>query len=118
MIETANQNREQLKKKLLPIMDTMDLLNGKWRVIIMTTLYISGKMRFNEIKRIIPTITSRMLSKELKYLEEHQIVSRSTKNTVPITVEYELTKYGMSLDKVFIAITDWGTKHRHKMMKE
>ena len=105
-----------IAQKLLPIMDTMELLNGRWKIIIMTTLFIGGKMRFNAIKKSIPKITGRVLSKDLKFLEEHQIVTRTVKDTAPITVEYELTDYGRTLDPVFQALTDWGIKHRKKII--
>ncbi|NJO00954.1 MAG: helix-turn-helix transcriptional regulator [Bacteroidia bacterium] len=101
-----------ITRKLLPVMDTMELLSGRWKIIIMTTLYIGGKMRFNEIRSSIPKITGRALSKDLKFLESHQIVVRTIKDTYPITVEYELTEYGNTLDSVFKALTDWGVNHR------
>ncbi|MDN5215006.1 helix-turn-helix domain-containing protein [Fulvivirgaceae bacterium BMA12] len=108
--------RNEIQKKLLPVMDTMELLSGRWRIIIMTALYLGGKMRFNEIKRNIPKITGRVLSMDLKYLEENKIVSRTVKDTAPITVEYELTAYGITLDSVFEALADWGNKHRKKII--
>ena len=106
----------EIAQKLLPVMDTMDLLSGRWKIIIMTTLYLGGTMRFNEIRKSIPRITGRVLSKDLKFLEQHQIVTRRVKDTSPITVEYELTEYGLTLDSVFKALTDWGIKHRKKMI--
>ena len=104
--------KTEIGKKLLPVMDTMELLSGRWKIIIMTTLYLGGTMRFNEIKNSIPRITGRVLSKDLKFLESHKIVSRTIKDTSPITVEYELTDYGRTLDDVFKALTDWGINHR------
>lgn len=97
-------------------MDTMELLSGRWKIIIMTTLYLGGKMRFNEIRNSIPRITGRVLSKDLKFLESHKIVSRTVKDTSPITVEYELTEYGKTLDSVFRALTEWGINHRKKII--
>lgn len=75
-------------------------------------------MRFNELKANIPHITGRVLSADLKRLEENKIVTRTVKDTAPITVEYELTEYGKSLDKVFTALTEWGIKHREKIFTE
>ncbi len=106
----------EISKKILPVMDTMELLSGRWKIIIMTTLYLGGKMRFNEIRKSIPRITGRVLSKDLKFLEEHKVISRTVKDTSPITVEYELTDYGKTLDTVFQALTDWGVKHRKKII--
>lgn len=108
--------KSEISQKLLPVMDTMELLSGRWKIIIMTTLYIGGTMRFNEIKNSIPRITGRVLSKDLKFLESHKIVSRTIKDTAPITVEYKLTEYGKTLDPVFQALTDWGMNHRKKII--
>ena len=108
--------KTEITQKLLPVMDTMELLSGRWKIIIMTTLYIGGTMRFNEIRNSIPRITGRVLSKDLKFLESHMIVSRTVKDTSPITVEYALTDYGETLDPVFKALTDWGVKHRKKII--
>lgn len=108
--------KTEISKKLLPVMDTMELLSGRWKIVIMTTLYLGGTMRFNEIKNSIPRITGRVLSKDLKFLETHKIVSRTVKDTSPITVQYELTDYGRTLDDVFKALTDWGINHRKKII--
>ncbi len=83
----------------------------------MTALYVGGTMRFNELRGNIPRITGRALSLDLKFLEAHDIVSRTIKDTSPITVEYELTDYGRSLDPVFRALTTWGQKHRNRVMR-
>lgn len=110
------ERKDEIFRKLLPVLDTMELLSGRWKIIIMTTLFIGGKMRFNEIKKSIPRITGRALSLDLKFLESHQIVSRKVMDTYPITVEYELTPYGYTLDSVFQALTDWGIEHRKKII--
>lgn len=106
----------EVAQKLLPVMDTMEILTGKWKIIILTTLYLGGKMRFNEIKNSIPKITGRVLANDLRTLEENHIVLRTLKDTSPITVEYELTAYGKTLDTVFEALTDWGMQHRKKII--
>ncbi|MEO0903006.1 MAG: helix-turn-helix domain-containing protein [Bacteroidota bacterium] len=108
--------KTEIGKKLLPVMDTMELLSGRWKIVIMTTLYIGGTMRFNEIKNSIPRITGRVLSKDLKFLESHTIVSRTIKDSSPITVVYALTDYGKTLDSVFKALTEWGINHRKKII--
>jgi DNA-binding HxlR family transcriptional regulator len=108
--------KEEVAQKLLPVMDTMELLTGKWKIIILTTLYLGGRMRFNDIKNSIPKITGRVLANDLRNLEENQIVLRTVKDTSPITVEYELTAYGNTLDTVFEALTDWGIQHRKKII--
>lgn len=100
---------------VLPIRDTLDLLSGKWKLPIIGALTF-GKKRFNELDREIPKITPRMLSKELRDLEMNQLVTRKVYDTKPVTVEYELTEYGKSLDKVLDALKEWGLEHRKRIM--
>ncbi len=99
---------------VLAINDTMNVLNGKWKLPIIGSL-LYGKKRFKELEREIPKITPRMLSKELKDLEVNGIVIRTVYDTIPVTVEYELTKSGNSLNTVLDAMIAWGLQH-HKMV--
>ena len=99
-------------------MDTMDLLSGRWKFVILLALWFGGKMRFKEIQRNIPKITGKVLSKELKDLEEHGILTRTVYDTAPISVVYELTEYGKTLDKVILALRDWGVNHRKKVFSK
>ncbi len=103
-------------KHLLPLMDTMELLSGRWKFVILLALWFGGKMRFKVLQRTIPGITGKVLSKELKLLEEHCILTRTVYDTAPITVEYELTEYGKTLDKVILPLREWGVIHRKKMI--
>lgn len=96
---------------VLAVNDTLNVLQGKWKLPIISSL-IFGKKRFKEIEREISKITPRMLSKELKELEVNGIVTRTVYNTIPVTVEYELTKSGRSLDDVMDAMIKWGLQHR------
>ena len=70
------------------------------------------KYRFNELQKKIPHITPRMLSKELKELELNGVVKRAVYNTVPVTVEYELTSSGFRLKELIAAMIQWGVAHR------
>ena len=99
----------------IPIRDTLDLLSGKWKLPIIGAL-ITWKKRFKEMERQIPKITARMLSKELKELEVNQLITRTVYDTTPVTVEYELTPYGHTLQDVMIALRDWGVKHRNRII--
>jgi DNA-binding HxlR family transcriptional regulator len=101
---------------ILPVRDTLDIISGKWKLPIMGALMF-GKKRFKEMERDIPKITARMLSKELKELEENELITRTVYDTKPVTVEYELTPYGKSLDKVFLEMQLWGEQHRKRIMK-
>ena len=100
---------------VLAVNDTLNVLQGKWKLPIISSL-IFGKKRFKEIEKGIPKITPRMLSKELKELEVNGIVTRTVYNTIPVTVEYELTKSGSSLDDVMDAMITWGLQHRKRII--
>jgi DNA-binding HxlR family transcriptional regulator len=101
--------------RLLPVTDALEVLSGKWRLPIMITLSF-GPKRFSEMAKEIPNITDRMLSKELRELETHQLIKRTVYDAVPVIVEYSLTPYGSSLDDVILALYNWGSQHRKRIM--
>jgi len=102
-------------KMLLPVRDSLDILNGKWKLPIIIALSYGSK-RFKELQREISGITAKALSKELKDLEVNQLVKRAVFDTKPVTVEYTLTDYGQTLDKVIIELRNWGVKHRKRII--
>lgn len=104
-------------QRMLAIGDAMDVLGGKWRIPIVGALSFGGKMRFTDLLRSIPGIGAKMLSKELQDLEANQLLTRTVKQTKPITVEYEMTPYGLTLNNVICEIVSWGVSHREKIMK-
>lgn len=116
MATKAKQHGAECGKFLLSVRDTMDILNGKWKIPIIGSLRF-GKKRFKELQRDLDGITAKMLSKELRDLEINQLVVRTVYDTKPVTVEYEITEYGRTLDKVLFEIADWGAKHRTTMMR-
>lgn len=99
------------------IRDTVDFFNGKWKLPILGAL-MGGKRRFSEMEKMIPKITPRMLSKELRDLELNKMVKRIVYNTIPATVEYEITPYGKSLDTICMAMYQWGIEHRKKIINK
>jgi DNA-binding HxlR family transcriptional regulator len=112
-VEEPCGNQHEL---LMGMHDAMDVLTGKWKLQLLGTLIFRGKMRFMDLLREMDGIAAKMLSKELHDLEMHQLVTRTVKETKPITVEYEITEYGKSLQPIIIEITKWGTFHRKKIM--
>ncbi|PBQ30256.1 transcriptional regulator [Sphingobacteriaceae bacterium] len=106
---------EQCQKALLPVNDALDVLSGKWKIRIILSLTF-GKKRFKQIQRELPGITPKMLSKELKELEMNQLVDRNVYDTVPVSVEYELTTYGKTLRPLIGELGEWGAKHRKKII--
>jgi len=97
---------------LLAIRDTMELLSGKWKIQIVGILLKVGRMRFMDLRRVVGKISPKMLSKELQELEQNKILVRTVMDTRPITVEYELTAHGKTLEGVILSIESWGIGHR------
>ena len=100
---------------VLAINDTLNVLSGKWKLPIIGSLMFDKK-RFTEIQRNIPKITPRMLSKELKELEMNRIITRTVYNTIPVSVEYELSPSGKSITDVLDKMVDWGIMHRKSVI--
>jgi DNA-binding HxlR family transcriptional regulator len=105
----------QCVKMILPVKDALDILNGKWKLQIILSLTF-GKKRFKQMQREIPGLTPKMLSKELKDLEINELASRNVYDTVPVSVEYELTPYGRTLRPLIEELHKWGTKHRKRII--
>ncbi|AQU80893.1 MULTISPECIES: helix-turn-helix domain-containing protein [Planococcus] len=85
---------------------TIDLIGGKWKLMILWYL-INGSKRFGELKKSIPTISQKVLTEQLKELESSRIISRKVYPTVPATVEYSMTDYGESLIPLIHDLCDW-----------
>lgn len=100
---------------VLAINDTVNVINGKWKLPIIASLSF-GKKRFSELEKEISKINPRMLSKELRDLEANGIVVRKVYDTIPVSVEYELTVSGQSFKEVMTTMLLWGLKHRERMV--
>ncbi|WP_240723594.1 helix-turn-helix domain-containing protein [Flavobacterium sp. J27] len=96
------------------IQDTLYVVNGKWKLVILSILVNSGTKRFGELSREAG-ISPRILSKELNELEMNQLVTRKVCDTKPVTVEYTATPYAETLKEVIIAMIRWGENHRKKI---
>jgi DNA-binding HxlR family transcriptional regulator len=111
------RDHKQCQGMLLPVRDALDFLSGKWKLPIIISLSF-GTKRFKEMAAEIEGITDKMLSKELRDLEQNQLVKRTVYDSVPVRVEYSLTDYGSSLDKVIMELRSWGAQHRKRIMKK
>ncbi len=100
------------KKELMAVHDAMDVLNGKWKISIISSICFYSKRRFSDILNDVSGISNKMLSKELKELEINRLISRTVLNTQPITVQYQLTEYGLTLQGIISDLADWGINHR------
>jgi DNA-binding HxlR family transcriptional regulator len=99
---------------IVAVKDALYVLNGKWKLPIILALS-GGPMRFKELQRTVEKITPKILSKELKELELNDFVTRKVYPTVPVTVEYKLTGYSNTLNKVLSELRDWGLQHRKRI---
>ncbi|QMW02241.1 winged helix-turn-helix transcriptional regulator [Spirosoma foliorum] len=97
------------------IQDTLYVVNGKWKLLILSILINEGTKRFGELARA-SGISPRILSKELHELELNQLVSRQVCNTKPVTVEYSSTDYAGTLKEVIDAMIHWGQNHKRKIV--
>lgn len=118
MTTKKNELSDSCRKSVQGVRDTQDLLNGKWKTSIIAALYNNGKFRFMDLGRHIDGIAPKVLSKELKDLEMNHLVKRTVKDTMPITVEYELTPQGKSLNKIVEAMGEWGIRYRKAVLKK
>ena len=87
---------------------TMGIIGGKWKTVILFHL-IGGKLRYNELRKSMPTVTERTLSLQLKALEEDGLIKRKVYyKKPPLKVEYTLTDFGKTLIPIVQSIADWG----------
>lgn len=105
--------KETCAKAKLAIRDTMDIVGGKWKLVLISVLR-SGAKGFNELSREAG-ISPRILSKELQELEINGLVSREVCPTKPVSVRYALTPYSETLHEVLAAMEKWGHMHRKKI---
>lgn len=96
----------------------MQTLNGKWKFAVLYVLLDKGTLRFKELERAIPDISTRMLVKELKFLEAQKVITRKAYATVPPKVEYSLTEVGKSIKPVIESISAWGTAYAEVITKD
>lgn len=104
--------------KIQAISDSMSILSGKWKFHIIGTLIEGNKLGFMDLMREVKGIGTKMLSKELKDLEMNHLVSRTVKNTKPITVEYTLTPFGETLAPLINELANWGINYRQFVHNE
>ncbi|MFK0522691.1 winged helix-turn-helix transcriptional regulator [Paenibacillus illinoisensis] len=95
-----------------PVEYTLDVIGGKWKGVLLYHM-IEGPIRFNEFRRICPTITQRMLTLQLRELEEDGVVHREVYPQVPPKVEYSLSEFGRTLVPIIMEMKIWGEKHKN-----
>lgn len=94
-----------------PVETTLTLIGDKWKVLILRDL-LSGTKRFGELKRSIGSISQKVLTAQLRDMEENGIVDRKVYAEVPPKVEYSLTAVGQSLKPILDAMGNWGESYK------
>lgn len=113
-----NDQQQDCNASLQAIADTFYAIGGKWKLQIIIAL-VEKPRRFNELQRVLETITPRILSNELKELELNSFITRKVDHSLtPALVQYELAEYSKSLSDVIQSIISWGTAHRQKIKND
>ncbi len=112
LIDCSSAN--SCKETTLALNDAIELLGGKWKILILQKLSF-GNMRFKDLQEMVAGISPKVLSGELRELEQHQFVTRTVNSTKPVTVSYALTQHAEEARPVINALLEFGAKHRSKI---
>ncbi len=107
------QNPSQCK-----VVVALETIVGKWKPLILLQLMFGGTRRFSELKRLMPDITQRMLTLQLRELEEQDLIQRVVYPQVPPKVEYSITEYGKTLMPILHEMHKWGVAHLEHMAEK
>ena len=104
------------KERALALRDAVELFRGKWKFYILKNL-APGALRFTDLQKKTK-ISPKVLTRELKDLEQHMLITRTVKKTKPATVEYTVTEYARDIRQVMEALIAFGEKHRKKIKEQ
>lgn len=102
-------------KAMRCIKDALEAVEGKWKLLIIYAL-CGGAKRFKELSRDVVGISDKILTSELKHLQENKLIKRTRTDEPTITIQYELTAHGRSLNKVLFELWNWGSAHRGEVI--
>lgn len=103
--------------EICPVRNVIARFGNKWALLVILILSENKVLRFSELKKMIPDVSSRMLSSTLRTLEADGLVSRKVYPEVPPKVEYSLTETGLSLVPFNVQLTEWAQKHMKSIVK-
>lgn len=95
-----------------PVATTVQLIGNKWKLLLIRNLIYSGKQRFTDFIKTIPSISKKALTDNLRALEEDGLIEREVFAEVPPRVEYSLSPLGMSLKPILDAMSEWGKEYK------
>lgn len=99
-----------------PVEACLEVIDGKWKGVILFHL-LEGTKRFNELKRSMPKVTQRMLTRQLRELEADGIIQRKVFGEIPPRVEYSLTELGKTLEPLLRMLQKWGSDHLDEIIR-
>ncbi|GFM82615.1 transcriptional regulator [Pseudomonas cichorii] len=95
----------------------LDQIANKWSIMILTRLG-DGPVRFNELQRLLGTVTQKSLTEALRRLERYRLISRQVISSSPVAVQYEVTDLGRTLEVPVSALVRWAEQHAAEMMQD
>lgn len=119
---TAAQKRANAKVEYdaflagCPSRQLLDRISDKWVALVLAALAAEGPMRYSRLSRRLAGISQKMLTQTLRSLERDGLVTRTVTPTVPITVEYDLTPLGASLQQVMLELKNWAETHMDQVL--
>ncbi|WP_322907103.1 helix-turn-helix domain-containing protein [Paenibacillus campi] len=111
---TEPNDQQPIKKYKVGVEAALEVMGGKWKPLIIYHL-INGSKRTSELRRLIPEITQKMLTTQLRALEKDDIILRNVYGEIPPRVDYELTAYGRGLKPALDLLCYWGEQHLDKV---
>lgn len=117
LLDTMEASMNEIKElPACPVETTLSLIGDKWKVLILRDL-ITGTKRFGELKKSIGTVSQKVLTAQLRNMEENGLVHREVYAEVPPRVEYSLTELGQSLKPILDAMQNWGEEYKQNHEK-
>ena len=102
--------------EICPIRNVVARFGNKWALLVILILHENEIVRFNQLGKMIPDISSKVLSNTLQILEADDLVKRTVFPEVPIRVEYKLTKTGITLVPIILSLTEWAQNNMKTIM--
>lgn len=103
--------------EICPIRNVVSRFGNKWSFLIILLLSENGSTRFGQLGKLIPDISTKVLSNTLRVLEADGLLKRTAFPEVPVRVEYELTDTGRSLVPIILSLTEWAQSHMSSIMQ-